>query len=326
MFQAGSLPTIGGCALNLPIESCRVAVVIPTRGRARLVLRAVRSVLEQTHSNLELVVVIDGPDEVTENTLKEIDDPRLRVMTVAPAGAAAARNSGADLTSAEWIAFLDDDDTWRPEKLAVQLVLAASCGVPMPIVVSRTLKVTPGGRSPYPARLPRRGEPVCEFLFAPSWRVTRTGGVQTSTFLIPRALFDRVRFDESLPRHEDWDWLLRAVQMPGAELVVSPQVLAEWDLYSAPQRLSSGCDWRYSFEWIRKRRELVTGRAYAGFLLTIVPVSAARGQGVADAFLRLFREAWRGRPELLQLLIFSGWLLVPDRLIRWLGRVASKNS
>lgn len=325
MFRAENPPTIGGCTLNLPIESCCVAVVIPTRGRARLVLRAVRSVLDQTHSNVELVVVIDGPDEVTENTLKEIDDPRLRVVTVAPAGAAAARNRGADLSSAEWIAFLDDDDTWHPEKLAVQLALAASCDVLLPIVVSRTLKVTRGGRSPYPARLPSKGEPVCEFLFAPNWRVTQGGGVQTSTFLVPRGLFEWVRFDESLPRHEDWDWLLRAVQVQGTELVVAPQVLAEWDLYSAPQRLSGPYDWRYSFDWIRKRRELVTGRAYAGFLLTVVPVSAARGEGGVTVFWQLFRESWQGRPELLQLLIFVGWFLVPDRLIRWLGRLSKRS-
>jgi glycosyltransferase involved in cell wall biosynthesis len=284
----------------------------------------VRSVLNQTHSNLELVVVIDGPDEVTENTLKEIDDPRLRVVTVAPAGAAAARNRGGDLSSADWIAFLDDDDTWHPEKLAIQLALASSCGVMMPIVVSRTLKVTPGGRSPYPARLPRKGEPVCEFLFAPSWRVTQGGGAQTSTFLVPRALFDRVRFDESLPRHQDWDWLLRAVQVPGADLVVAPQVLAEWDLCSAPQRISGPYDWRYSFDWIRSRRKLVTGRAYAGFLLTVVSVSAARGEGGLAVFWQLLREAWQGRPEFLQLLIFAGWFLVPDRLIRWLGRFSRR--
>lgn len=311
--------------MSLPIESCRVAVVIPTRGRASLVLRAVRSVLAQTHANLELIVVVDGPDEATEAALRGVDDPRLRVVTVAPGGAAAARNKGGDLTSAGWVAFLDDDDTWRPEKLAVQLALAASCGVSLPIMVSRALKVTPWGRSPYPARLPRRGEPVCEFLFAPGWRLTQGGGAQTSTFLVPRALFERVRFDEALPRHQDWDWLLRAAQVPGAELVVAPQVLAEWDLCSAPQRISGPYDWRYSFDWIRQRRGLVTGRAYAGFLLTVVPVSAARGASAA-AFLQLFREAWRGRPELLQLLIFAGWFLVPDRLIRWLGRVSRKSA
>ncbi|MDP3668899.1 MAG: glycosyltransferase [Telluria sp.] len=308
--------------MNLLATDCRIGVVIPTRGRAQLALRAVRSVLAQSHADLELVVVVDGPDEVTLAALAAVDDPRLRVESVSQRGAAAARNTGFDLISANWIAFLDDDDTWCAEKLEVQLSLALNCGVTLPVVACRTLKVTRKGGSPYPARMPRPNEPVSEFLFAPGWRLARGGGAQTSTLLVPREVFEQVRFDEALPRHQDWDWLLRAVQLPGVELVVAPQILAEWDQYSAPQRISGPYDWRYSFDWIRQRYGLVTGRAYAGFLLTVIPVSAARGGSSAKVFLQLFKEAWRGRPDPMQLLIFMGWWLLPDKLIRWVGCVS----
>ncbi len=309
--------------MSFSAVDCCIGVVIPTRGRAQLVLRAVRSVLAQTHANLELVVVVDGPDEQTLAALAVVDDPRLHVESVPQRGAAAARNTGFELVNADWIAFLDDDDTWTAEKLEVQLSLAMNCGVTLPVVTCRTFKATQKGGSPYPARLPRKHEAASEFLFAPDWRLMR-GGAQTSTFLVPRRVFEQVRFDESLPRHQDWDWLLRAVQLPGVELVVAPQVLAEWDQYSAPQRISGPYDWRYSFDWICRRHGLVTKRAYAGFLLTVIPVSAARGGASVGAFLQLFNEAWRGRPDPVQLLIFTGWLLLPDALIRWVGRFSSK--
>ena len=67
-----------------------VTVVIPTRNRPALVPRAVRSALAQTHENLEVVVVIDGPDPATQAALAQLSDPRLRVIELTEAGGAPA--------------------------------------------------------------------------------------------------------------------------------------------------------------------------------------------------------------------------------------------
>ena len=72
-----------------------VSVVVPTRFRPDLVIRAVRSALAQTHHNLEVIVVVDGPDAATWDALAAIDDLRLRVLMLPePGGAPNARNAG----------------------------------------------------------------------------------------------------------------------------------------------------------------------------------------------------------------------------------------
>ncbi|HEX7026642.1 MAG TPA: glycosyltransferase family 2 protein [Gammaproteobacteria bacterium] len=303
----------------------RVGVVIPTRGRARLVLRAVKSVLAQTHTDLEVIVVLDGPDDETVSTLSAIDDPRLRVEVMPQRGASAARNRGVQLANTDWVAFLDDDDLWRPGKLEMQLMLAKSSTDALPIVSCRSLNVSHQTASPYPLRIPLPNEPVSEFLFSMRGWPPRHGGIQTPTILAPRILFKRLLFDETLPRHEDWDWLLRAVQIPGSALLFLPEILVEVDRFSSLQRLSSLRDWRYSFNWIRARYDLVTKRAYSGFLLTVIPAFAARGGAGFGEFLLLLKEAaMRGQPNLIQLTVFAIWWLLPLRLVNWTGKMLVK--
>ena len=101
-----------------------VAVVIPTRNRVDLVARAVRSVLEQSFSDFELIVVDDGSTDATVEKLSEIEDPRLRVLARRHSGVSMARNAALEVASSTWVAFLDDDNTWLPTYLERQLLTA----------------------------------------------------------------------------------------------------------------------------------------------------------------------------------------------------------
>ena len=122
-----------------------VSVVIPTKARPVLVLRAVASVLAQSYRALELIVVVDGPDLETVERLGALDDPRLAII-VNPAslGCSAARNLGAAQAAGRWIAFLDDDDEWLPDKLAQQMALAETCRWPA-ILSCRSEVISPAG-------------------------------------------------------------------------------------------------------------------------------------------------------------------------------------
>ena len=114
-----------------------VSVVIPTRNRPDLVVRAVRSALEQTFGDLEVVVIMDGPDAATKAALAKIHDIRLRSLELPLSlGGAAARNAGVRAATGEWIAFLDDDDEWLAGKLARQLEVAHESEAPEPIIFS----------------------------------------------------------------------------------------------------------------------------------------------------------------------------------------------
>jgi glycosyltransferase involved in cell wall biosynthesis len=103
-----------------------VTVVIPSRNRWPFLSRTIASALAQAGVDIELLVVDDGSTDETPAALAEVDDPRLRVLrNDQSAGVAAARNRGIDESRGEWIAFLDDDDFWSPDKLRLQLATAA---------------------------------------------------------------------------------------------------------------------------------------------------------------------------------------------------------
>ncbi|HLG85816.1 MAG TPA: glycosyltransferase [Alphaproteobacteria bacterium] len=97
-----------------------VSVVIPTFNRARLVVRAVESALDQRGVETEVIVVDDGSTDDTERALKPFAD-RIRYIKQENRGVVAARNRGMELAAKPFIALLDSDDTWLPWKLALQL-------------------------------------------------------------------------------------------------------------------------------------------------------------------------------------------------------------
>ncbi|QLD90782.1 glycosyltransferase family 2 protein [Natronomonas salina] len=102
-----------------------VSVVIPTYGRPELVTGAVETVREQTYESIELVLVDDCSPEPIEPRIREMDLDTFEDVRVLRhddnQGAAAARATGIEAATGEFIAFLDDDDRWAPEKLRTQV-------------------------------------------------------------------------------------------------------------------------------------------------------------------------------------------------------------
>ena len=99
-----------------------VSVIIPTLKRPAMLQRAIRSVLAQGFQDFEIIVVIDGPDAETVPMLVETLDSRIRVVSLpANVGLAEARNVGIRHARARWVALLDDDDEWLPDKLRLRL-------------------------------------------------------------------------------------------------------------------------------------------------------------------------------------------------------------
>ncbi|HEX9941472.1 MAG TPA: glycosyltransferase family A protein [Thermoanaerobaculia bacterium] len=97
------------------------SIILPTYNRAYVLWRAIQSVLAQTEARWELLVVDDGSTDGTRRLLEEFPDPRIRAVATPNRGPSAARNLGGRLSHAPYLAYLDSDNTWRPEFLATML-------------------------------------------------------------------------------------------------------------------------------------------------------------------------------------------------------------
>jgi glycosyltransferase involved in cell wall biosynthesis len=108
-----------------------VSVIIPTYNRAAVIAQTIEDVFGQTYKNIELIIVDDGSTDDTQAVLQKYGS-RIRVVTQANAGPAAARNRGFEVSSGDIIAFQDSDDLWKPAKLERQVALLAQLGTSVP--------------------------------------------------------------------------------------------------------------------------------------------------------------------------------------------------
>ncbi|HYY68731.1 MAG TPA: glycosyltransferase family 2 protein [Terriglobales bacterium] len=300
-------------------DDALVSAVIPTRHRPKSLRRAVESALMQTYPVAEVVVVMDGPDPLTESMLQAVNEPRIRRITLPfPVGASDARNAGVAAAHSEWIAFLDDDDEWLPHKIERQLA-ALPHSHDDPIVSCRFIARTDSGDFIWPGRLPQPSEPLCEYLLARRGLRRNDGFIATPTILTRRSLLCRVPFRSGLKKHQDWDWILRATKS-AAQVLFSPEVLAKCEMRTHTST-SRSPDWRFSLKWIEENRALVTRRAYSGFVTTHVAWQAA-AQQEWRAFLPLLCHAGcRGSLAPADLLRYLGFWTVPGHARRWLRRM-----
>jgi glycosyltransferase involved in cell wall biosynthesis len=191
-----------------PILPDLVSCVIPVFNRASTLRRAVESVLAQDYRPLELIVVDDGSTDGTPELLDRMEDeadglgvPLIRVRQE-NRGVSAARNTGIRLARGRWIALLDSDDAWKPEKLTRQMALHAE-RPDRTVSQTREIWIRNGVRVNPPGRFEKHeGD-----LFV---HCVDHCAISPSSVLIRRDLFDAVGlFDEAYPACEDYEFWLR---------------------------------------------------------------------------------------------------------------------
>ena len=194
-----------------------VTVIIPTYNRAGLVQEALASVKAQTFRDFEIVVVDDGGTDGTFEALAA--DPDFRVLRhPCRRGVAAARNTGVAAARGEWLAFLDSDDLWRPDKLARQMAFLES-RPRMRLCQTDEIWVRRGVRVNKPAAHRK----VAGQIFLPSLARCM---VSPSAAMLHRRLFeDHGAFDVTLPAAEDYDLWLRLTWRFEVGLVDQPLVV-----------------------------------------------------------------------------------------------------
>jgi glycosyltransferase involved in cell wall biosynthesis len=180
-----------------------VSVVIPTHNGERTIGQTIESVLNQTLANFELIVVDDGSTDSTLAMLSQIADPRLKVLSHPNEGVATSRNRGLAHASAEYVAFLDHDDLWTPDKLQAQY-RALHENPRAAVAYSLVDCIDESGRYLHPgSRVTAQGDVYARLLLTDFLDTT-------SNPLIRRDALETVGgFDQSFACADDWDLLLR---------------------------------------------------------------------------------------------------------------------
>jgi glycosyltransferase involved in cell wall biosynthesis len=183
-----------------------VSVIIPVFQGERMILGAVRSALNQTHRDLEVIVVDDGSTDGTLRALAQLDDPRLTVHRQANAGTGAARNYALSLARGQYIAFLDSDDRWFPNKLERELEVLRSAPAAVAIAYSSYYAVDDRGRllNAAPART-YAGSALDLLLDGEDF-------LMPSVCLFDRRVFDTLGVFKPERYHEDHEYILRAAR------------------------------------------------------------------------------------------------------------------
>lgn len=207
----------------------KVSIVIPTYNRADFLPKAIQSVLNQTYRNWEIIIIDDGSTDNTEGIVKSYKEARIRyILHKSNLGLSAARNTGIKNSRGEYIAFLDSDDEWFPEKISCQMNIFqkkdSKCGV----------ICTAGYRIKGNQIMSKKSVPINldsfyeKFLFENiTW---------TSNVLVKKECFKKAGlFDENLESCEDWDMWIRIakyykfifLEMPLTKYVIHSGQLSE---------------------------------------------------------------------------------------------------
>jgi glycosyltransferase involved in cell wall biosynthesis len=270
-----------------------VTVVIPTIGRPSL-RRALDSAVAQD-TPTEIVVVLDDPSEESAvRAVLEGSGAQL-VVTSGRVGGAAARNIGADAGSAPYIAFLDDDDWWEPGKLRKQRAALEDAPGSPACATLQFFHDRKGRDRIIPARTPGDGEPLADYLVSRPALYYGTQSIQTSCLLVRREAYRTTKWSDELPKHQDWDFLIKLTGNDGSSVTWVLEPLTH-TTQASPGSISARPDWAGSELWLRKHAHRLSPKARADFVCTHI-LRAVLASKDFRQLPAVARTAGRARPH-----------------------------
>jgi glycosyltransferase involved in cell wall biosynthesis len=238
------------------------SVVIPTYDRPDLTRRAIESCLGQSKPPLEVIVVDDHspvPFRWSGSSVVKVVRHEFNF------GGGRARNTGIDLSQGDFICFLDSDDLWLADKLRDVERAILSDPRSDETVFFHDLLMRRSGRedSPMPNFEFGDTERVLDYIFL------KNGMIQTSALIVPTGAAKRVRFDDSLRLHQDWDFSHR-LQLAGLRFRRIPSALAIWSHGEGQKRVSGARNSDRSMAWISKLGDTVSSEAMTAIKYRVI--------------------------------------------------------
>lgn len=192
-----------------------ISIIIPTFNRARTIERSILSILDQTYQDFEIIIVDDNSQDETEAIVRGINDKRIKyIKHERNLGANAARNTGIRAAKGEFIAFQDSDDKWHDNKLEIQLKALKDHN--SDIVTCSYNRYKNELVDIMPKEIIKDNEIKKRLLYG--------SFISTQTVLGKRECFTNEEFDESLPRFQDWELMIRLSQKYNIHFINNPLV------------------------------------------------------------------------------------------------------
>ncbi|MEY2937589.1 MAG: hypothetical protein RL062_178 [Bacteroidota bacterium] len=243
-----------------------ISVVIPTHNRLEELRRAVHSVVKQSYAAKEIWVIDDGSTEDISIVQEEFNGyPVFLHRLSEKSNANVARNKGAELSSADYIAFLDSDDEWEADHLLlfVQNIDAQYQGYFGGAKISRNFGDVPN---------PKLSKSLSE-VHSPMDFLLGGGFAQTSSFIIERTSFLQCRFDPMLKRHQDFDFFVRFYQQFRWKQLEHHSVVVHWEEGRTITR-----DATSEMVVMRKYRDIIDSKLYHRYLFIQYDYFLKQGQ------------------------------------------------
>src|SRR5919199_6245537 len=196
-----------------------ISVIIPAYNAEKTIKQTIESVLNQTFSDFEIIVINDGSEDSTLDIVSSIPDPRIQVFSYPNAGPQKSRNRGWGNASGEYVSFLDADDLWTPDKLEAQLK-ALQENQKAAVAYSWTDYIDESSQL-----LKRGGYMTVNGDVFPQLLLIDFIANGSNPLIRRQALIEVGGFDESLTAAEDWDMWLRLAARYHFVAVPAPQIL-----------------------------------------------------------------------------------------------------
>jgi glycosyltransferase involved in cell wall biosynthesis len=284
-------------------EKPLVSVVIPTYNRPEQLIRACDAVFRQTYEPIEVVVVNDNSDADYSGVVVELGSKITYVERTVNGGGSAARNTGIEAAKGEYVAFLDDDDDWHPEKIALQVLAmtqgrqASHCGYRL--MSSLKARIEPFNK-------------ITKDDLRENNKLASTSGL-----IVHKSILLKHKFDENLKRSQDWDIYIRISMDTDFSYVQAP--LYDYDDGDHERMTNkyltmSVSDIDLRLGMLRKHREFLGERYYCYHLATYTLPAIANSKDRTAILKLTISEV--GYLNTFKYLIFLAFRKLKNKMLR----------
>ncbi|WP_375473195.1 glycosyltransferase family 2 protein [uncultured Nostoc sp.] len=210
----------------------KVSVIIPVYGVEKYIAATVQSVLEQSYTNFELLIIDDASLDRSINICQQFTDPRIKIIHQANRGVSGARNTGIRYAQGEYLAFLDGDDLWLPEKLEKQIAHLENSPA-VGVSFSRSAFIDEAGEALGTYQMPKLKE------ITPSYLLSCNPIGNGSAAVIRREVIEAIKFQDNLyGTNEDCYFDEHLLQSEDNEFWIRISIKSNWQIEGIPEPLT----------------------------------------------------------------------------------------